>query len=409
MKKISITMVLLLGVMGIIMFVRPKEKILEENEINNHKSIAVYIEQEDKTYQASDVLPTKDSGYVFNKSKSACSNNATLSWDKETWSLKLSNLESNNTSCYLYFQHATREVETVLGTLTIQNEEPDFGKTSCSSGCGEATVGIYAAEDNDGESYYFRGDADNNWFYFAGYYWRIIRVNGNGSVRMIYNGLTTDQTGETTQIGTSAFNEKYDDNAYVGYMYGTPGSDTYEATHVNTNDSTIKTVVDNWYQTNLVSYSSYLDINSGFCNDRLPFTTTAGTTEGQGINNTVNYYAARIRLVTNKTPSMKCTLKNDLLEISVGLITADEISYAGGLFGISNSNFYLYTGNYYWTISPYRFNSGYVNVFLSDNSWSLNAGNVRGIYGVRPVINIRSDVTITGDGTISNPYAVEGV
>ena len=65
--------------------------------------------------------------------------------------------------------------------------------------------------------YYFAGDAKNNWVKFGGYYWRIIRTNYDGSIRLLYSGTATDTT--SGYIGTSAFNSSYNNPMYVGYMY----------------------------------------------------------------------------------------------------------------------------------------------------------------------------------------------
>ena len=132
--------------------------------------------------------------------------------------------------------------------------------------------GIYETQDDYGTTYYFRGNVTNNYVYFAGYYWRIIRINGNGSLRLIYDGTVAHANGESSddrQIGTSTYNENYNDNAYIGYMYGQAGSSTYKETHANTNNSAIKSTVDNWYKTNIVDkgYENYVD-DVIYCNDR---------------------------------------------------------------------------------------------------------------------------------------------
>ena len=114
--------------------------------------------------------------------------------------------------------------------------------------------GIWETQDDYGTTYYFRGAAQNNYVYFAGYYWRIVRINGDGSLRLIYDGTSVHANGESSsdrRIGTSAFNSSYNDNTYIGYMYGQTGASTYEETHANINDSTIKEVVDNWYKVNI--------------------------------------------------------------------------------------------------------------------------------------------------------------
>ena len=288
--------------------------------------------------------------------------------------------------------------------------------------------GMYAAEDNDGTSYYYRGDIDNNWLYFAGYYWRIIRINGDGSIRMIYNGTTTNQTGEDTQIGTSAFNEQANDNAYVGYMYGTPGSDTYEETHANINDSTIKKVLDNWYQQNLLSYSNYISLEQGFCNDRSLNTTDEiwwdyDTKLGYGTNATA--YAPWSRIFNTSSwlsiqkPSLECNYNNDLFTINksskgnhsltypIGLITSDEVVLAGGFGGGNNSSYYLYTNQNYWVMSSCVFSeTGYAFTLFVHLNGHLNGGWVNNIYGIRPVINLNADLLLAGDGTTNNPYRI---
>ena len=207
--------------------------------------------------------------------------------------------------------------------------------------------GIWETLDDYGTTYYFRGAVENNYVKFAGYYWRIIRINGDGSIRMIYDGTVAHANGEIStdrQIGTSAFNENYNDNAYVGYMYGTPGSSTYEETHANINDSTIKTVVDNWYKTNIVD-KGYNDKIADviYCNNRsLYLDDPAYPGHGNGISMTK--YNSYFRYSNDYTVTMKCqqlnqdgmstisaTKGNKALTYSVGLITVDEAVLAGAL------------------------------------------------------------------------------
>ena len=263
-------------------------------------------------------------------------------------------------------------------------------------------------EDNK-RTYYFRGAVENNYVSFAGFTWRIVRINEDGSVRLI----------KQDSIGDSAFNENYDDAAYVGYMYGTADSTTYEATHGNTNSSTIKTSLDTWYQNNLTSYSSLIDGEAGFCGDR-------SLSSGTGIGQTITDYGAYNRLIRNKTPQFKCPQSNDLytaststkgnkaLTYSIGLITADEVAYAGGVYAKSNKSYYLVNGDYFWTMSPVhsgpRSNSG----SLAD-VWLVIPGGRHGfdavlrVVGVRPAINLKSTAEIIdgGNGTLNNPYVIK--
>ena len=88
-------------------------------------------------------------------------------------------------------------------------------------------VGMYFAEDNDGKTYYYRGSVSGNYVKFAGFYWRVIRVNGDGTVRLIYNGKNPHANGESSsdrQIGAQVFNSYVNDNTYVGYMYADPNN-----------------------------------------------------------------------------------------------------------------------------------------------------------------------------------------
>ena len=296
---------------------------------------------------------------------------------------------------------------TKLG-LNANEGTPDFNTVATTN------EGIYAAEDDLGTSYYFRGAVENNYVKFAGYYWRIVRINGDGTIRMIYDGTSAHANGESStdrQVGTTAFNTNKNDNTYVGYMYGIPGSSTYEDTHANTNDSTIKTANDSWYKTNIVdkNYSQYV-ADAIYCNDR-------SLSSGTGIGTTTTYYMAYNRLDTNKIPSLKCTSNNDKFTTSialgngdltypVGLITADEAAYAGGKSFTSNSSYYLYSGQYYWTMSPGVFDFGRSSVWLVYSPGALAAYSVGDSYALRPVISLKSDITFSGNGSMTEPFEI---
>ena len=304
--------------------------------------------------------------------------------------------------------------------LSVSSGTPDFSKTSCSSGCDESTVGIYESQDDLGTTYYFRGDVTNNYVYFANYYWRIIRINGDGGIRMIYDGTVPHDNGESStdrQIGTSAFNSSYNSNAFVGYKYGNASGTTYEATHANTSNSTIKQVIDSWYKTNISDkgYSSYL-VDSIYCNDRVP-------ANGNGYNTEGTLYYAGHRVESLKKPSFKCQLENDRfttiqeingitgnakLGYNIGLITADEIAYAGGSFrGNANSKFYLFSGTRYWTMSPYMFSSNNALIFILTETGNFEADSVANYNnGVRPVISISGTALNSGTGTRTDPFKI---
>ena len=334
---------------------------------------------------------------------------------------------TKKTKCYLDFVTATtKEVNTtLLGTIRVNLDTPDFSKTSCTSKeyngtartCGEETVGIYEETTSRGTTYYWRGDVDNNYLVFADKYWRIIRINEDGTLRIIYSGKKSevdaagketvlangynDGSTDYTQTQTSAFNSSGNASEYVGYRY-TSGSQRPSNTNTGTN-STIKGILETWYSNNLQSYDSKIASSSsaGFCNDR-NLRSTAGSWVSTG---SIQYYAASERY-SNRTPSFECSNSNDLYTTKIGLITADEVMYAGGT-GSSNYGYYLYTGNYYWTMSPYYFGGSNAIVFGVSLAGGLYHGNfVNFASGVRPVISLSTNNTITGSGTITDPYVV---
>ena len=380
--------------------------------------VAVYI-QNGNDYSKSNTIPS--SGYTFNEETSYCTVNGeedtsiTVSYDASTQSLSVSPLTKKGTKCYLYFDTVKSLKDVILADRTIQTRTfPTSNGTSIVGSNGQGD--IYQAEDNDGITYYFAGNPTDNWVYFGDFYWRVIRINGDGTFRIIYSGDESAQTAGTgTQIGTSAFNSSIDVSYYVGLKYS-----NYH--HGTTTNSTILSVLNTWYSNNLLSYDDKIDINAGFCGDREMETGyNWSATPSDSI-----YYKAHERLGSNNTmnPTFKCIDNNDLYTISssnngnkslqypIGLITADEVIYAGLPMDWSGaSDNYLYTGQFYWTMTPYGFNS-IAQVFPIWSSGSLGGNFLRSYsvnmeFGVRPVINLRDDITISsGDGTSSNPYVI---
>ena len=287
----------------------------------------------------------------------------------------------------------------------------------------EATNGyLCKAKDAYGDSYYYRGNVTNNYVKFADKYWRIVRINGDGTVRVIYDGTSAHANGESSddrQIGTSAFNSSYNDNAYVGYMYGATGASTYAAAHANTNDSTIKTYIDNWYKTNILGTANeqYLADNI-FCNDRSISNDNTGT--GAGTTRTNYRWNLGPWESGNHNDNMKliCPQQNDAFTVSdttngngaltypIGLLSTDEIVLAGG-WNASNSGYYLYSGQVWWASSPYSFNGNDAFVrFVYSNGRADSNDNVDYSLGVRPVLNLKAEVLAQGTGTASDPYRI---
>ena len=270
--------------------------------------------------------------------------------------------------------------------------------------------------------YYFAGDAKNNWVKFGGFYWRIIRTNHDGSIRLLYSGTSPDTT--SGYIWTSAFNSPYNDLMHVGYMYGTSGS--LENNRLNTNNSAIKTYIDNWYKNNLTAYTKYLSNDAVYCNDR---ELAPGSTYNTG--NTSFSYATKGRLNTNKTPTYNCTNIKDAfsgsnseakLTYSIGLMTADEIAYAGGKEFTSLPSPYAWyylnsaggsiTGStIWWSLSPFGWSGSYSTVWVvfgSSNPGYLSYTRVNDTsYGVRPAISLKSCIKYsTGNGAPETPYEI---
>ena len=342
-----------------------------------------------------------------------------IRYDSNTKTLNVIPFTTKGTKCYLDFVTATtKKVDTILGTIEVNLDKPDFSKTaqaSCSdtSTC-EETNGIYEETTSKGTTYYFRGAVDNNWVKFANKYWRIIRINEDGSLRLIYSGDGSAQaTGSGTQIGKSAFNSSYNNNAYMGFKY------TSNEVHGIGTNSTILNELNEWYSGNLSTYVDKIDGNAGFCGDRTPSTSSSSINNSGGTGTTQTYYAGYIKLQTNKQPTFECSNSSDLyttsgsnegnkaLQYPIGLITADEVAYAGGVWNTFNQSYYLYTGEYYWTISPSIYNSSYgaYGFYVNSTGQFLN-NKVNNARGVRPVINLRSDITLSGAGISSDPYIV---
>ena len=382
--------------------------------------IGVYIEGE---YSTS--VPLKDSDYYVEKIE--CDNGSSGEWDYVNWGLLTTNM-SKKSKCNFYFKKDTI-VEAIKNELDTTGKCPivnDDGSVNVTSAESENSL-LCSAPDNYGTSYYYRGNVSNNYVYFANFYWRIVRINGDGSIRIIYDGTSAHENGETSGdriIGTSAFNEKADDNAYVGYMYGTPSSSTYEETHANINDSTIKKYVDNWYEDNLkgTNYEQYLADNL-FCNDRTISTHNPYNHSNYGFgteftdylraygpwsapNNIENakmkFYCKQL----NDSFTVQSSLGNTSLKYAISLLNKDELILSG-LYSSGNStkSNYLADGNNYWLISPDAFEELGAKVRNEKvNGESFNVVNV--VYGVKPVINLKQGSLKHGDGTINNPYRI---
>ena len=427
-KKIiylSFILVLVISVITLSSIYKSKDNKYNKEYNTISKGMAIMIKEEGATdYVQSNSKDIPKGNYVLNEEKTHCENNGKVTnYDSTTGKISLNFIGSDR--CYLYFDYKKETIKLGSTELVVNSEIPDFNQIATTN------EGLFKAQDDLGTSYYFRGAVDNNWVKFGkdssgkDIYWRIIRINGDGSIRMIYTGTTAPtestkvvMTGTGTQIGTSAFNSSRDKAEYVGYMY-TSGQQHGNST--SSTPSTIKTTVDNWYKTTTLetdSATKNLVADQIFCNDRSPSSTQTAAWTSTGANYSYGAYGRLTQntILTCPTASDKFTVNtsngNGALTYPVGLITADEVAMAGGVFGADNSSintsYYLYTNQFYWSGSPYNFFSrGDAREFVVNSSGTVNTSGVNASSGVRPVISLSSEAKLTGDGTWNNVFEVE--
>ena len=333
----------------------------------------------------------------------------------------------------------TKGWKTILANNTVNSTTPNFSNAATTN------EGLYKAKDDLGTSYYFRGAVNNNWVKFGkdssgnDIYWRIIRINGDGSIRMIYSGTSapksstaTVMTGIGTQINatTYQFYSISDKSEYVGYQYingeqhgygecnGTSASCTVNGNTVY--NSTIKQAIDKWYAGTTLekdaATKALVSQDQIFCNDRSASSTQTAAWTSTGASYS---YGAHGRLDSNKTPILTCPTASDKFTVNtsngngaltypVGLITADEIAMAGGVYNPSNSSYYLYTNQTYWSGSPRSFDSNNARAgeFYVLSSGYILTYTVSITRGARPVVSLSSEAKLSGNGTYNDVYTV---
>ena len=356
---------------------------------------------------------------------------------------------------------------TLLAAIKSNNTVTTPKTTPGSEISADTEAVLASTEDDYGTSYYFRGAITNNFVEYANMCWRVVRVTGDGSIKLVlynYNGLTSTNntpssstpcnvTGGDYALAryegdtyTSKFNAIFKDNAYAGLMYGAAGASSYAAAHDNNTQSTILTNLNKWY-TNVLSKQSNFNANQLadiiWCNDKSVVTDTAfnpssmtlGTNYGYGTN--INYYGASKRLVqasSNKAggtgPSLICPNDNNGGKLSkftvsdteygngalsgyakIGLLTADEIAFAGGAYGTTNSTYYIKgnTDSSWWcTFSPYSFvRSGATVLGVNGKFSDIISAYIGSASGIRASLSLVSNIKISsGIGTATNPYKI---
>ena len=406
------------------------------------------------------ILPTIGTGYIFNSETGKYDltnyeyvDPTTLDYNESDYYFCSSSFTTNATANDLInLSRGIKECTTIYKITSATKEE---GTTTGNGGTeiktriyrlsgyaynqteresDKSDKGLYTKEDDYGTSYYYRGSVTNNYVLFGGYYWRIIRLNGDGSIRLLYAGETSDAEGNNLNMKLTdsslgytnqtriSFNSQRNNPGYVGYMYGSTFNSTYEETNANENDSDIKKYLDSWYKQNIEDkgLSQYI-ADSGFCNDR-SLSTTTDNGDGVHITKSHIYYAGYQRNGEYK-PILTCpNPTNDLFTTStsetgnksltypIGLITVDELILGGLASGYLNRLSYIYSSNAYWTISSSYFSATYLsaNNFLAGSTGIISYAFVSSNYGVRGVINLKGNVEISGGiGTSNDPFVVK--
>lgn len=258
----------------------------------------------------------------------------------------------------------TRDIEEYFYMTLLNQNEVREASTLVGEEISGEDEGLIASTDDDGTTYYFRGNVANNYVTFAGLTWRIVRINGDGSVRLVLDDVADTLANYNTE------NEDYE---------------TFNQTDLFTSLTT-------YYDSTLSSYDSYI-ANTRFCSE-------SGKTD--------NTYNAYTRIVTNQIPTFNCL--GERYTSKIGILSVDEIVFAGALYGEENTDYYLYNeeiDNLWWTSSLSKNDDDNFYPFLVNENGEL-VDNINGsLYrNFRPVISLNRNVTVSGSGTIDDPYTV---
>ena len=417
-----------------------------------------------------------DTNVICTKNGNKINANETLEWNGTKWELALK-VSSGNIRCNAEFESPSTWENPSRNTLLAAIKNSNTVKTPITTpgaAASSSTEALLASTADDyGTSYYFRGAVTNNFVEYANMCWRIVRVTGDGSIKLVlynYNGLTStintpssstpcNATGDELAILRLdniddygfAYNEEFDygyfDNAYVGFMYGefSQNSTSYVEAHSNKKKSTALKTLEKWYVNilnNQFYFSEFQLADTIWCNDKSVVTDTTfnpaelilGQNYGYGKN--INYYGTAKRLSQTTSwsaggtgPSLICpndkiggklskftvrdtTNGNGNLDKKIGMLTSDEVAFAGGILDLNNTvdyNYYLSKnaeGVFYFTMSPSAVETSSSNVDAVGLQ-AFGTTTVESLAGIRPSISLKSWVRISsGDGTATNPYKV---
>ena len=335
---------------------------------------------------------------------------------------------SNNLNCKIITAQTPSSDENINFAYTSEGKSMDSSYNELSDST-QITNGLYytsnlnLTEDLDGDGtgdrvYYYRGAVTNNNVRFGGYCWRIVRTNEDGSVRLRYNGEyengTCPTTGTEVKINNTDyyFYEEYDDQKYNEYIW-----------EDGTGESLAKSTIDAWYTSSgLVNYADQI-ANVPYCADKSnPTTNSSGWTFYGAANRLVDYSGTWLTAKSNAQPTYKCADVEDKHTVAgdswggngklskpIGLLTADEVAYAGGVSDSNNSSYYLYTSGDYWTMSPLRCSDYDADLFYVGWIGTLVYGVGGVAYGLVPAVSLKAETMVNaqGTGTYTNPYVVE--
>ena len=419
-------------------------------EVNAHvlDDVEAVTEHADSTYQK---YVTYGTGWEANGTKFNLTGAAVT---KDTYANSYSSLVGKYlvSSKYGYGSSTAGTMQTTTNLSSVyyvvSTTKDSFTYKTLSSTKNTTEALLASTEDDYGTSYYFRGAVKNNYVEFANKCWRIVRVGGDGTTKLILhnNNMTNDAYGNIspspnpcskiniqgyTAFATESscvFNTNCKDNAYVGFMYGTAGASDYASTHANINKSTILTDLETWYTKYLKSYADKI-ADTKWCNDKNNITdltfnpnqVDGASPTGLGYGKNKTYYAAVRRLQQangnpgGSGPSLKCN--GDLSKITnkIGLLTADEVAFSGAIANTYNQSIYLQenTENHpWWLMTPYDydydFDSGAAYSYhINNGSFGQYPVALDGDNYLRPAISLVSDITISGGtGTSEDPYVV---
>lgn len=390
-------------------------KISENGESFTFKSTEIKAEGS----TVFDYEVTNNSGLYDADVSISCSpehhNNTSINYNAEEKRVKMDNSVQDTVTAKTEKPTKIKLYDTIVSQSKGSDSTINYGAISSASN-GE---GVYTTTNTDSGSavYFYRGNITNNNVIFADHCWQIIRTTETNGVKLLYNGKPNGgQCAKPSDngIATINYNSKSDDNAYAGYMYGTPNSDL-QATHANTNDSLLKKEIDKWYENNIKGKEAERSLeDTVWCNDR---SRSSGT--GTGTSTTKYGFSSRL---TNFKPSLKCaqatdklTVASNYLKYPIATLTADEIMYAGAGGPMNtdgtttnNTTMFLNNSGTFWTMTP---QAAYDDVrqFVQGISY-FGTGNLSTIYtnvaartmGVKPAISLKADTEYsTGNGSFA--------